>query len=75
MFKVWESIRAINLAAGNVHFISYISDGYYSYRTEYKASLQQILTYFKIVNRYTNNGVYDNRHRPCKLKTYNVIYK
>ena len=40
MFKVWESIIAINLAAGNVHFISYITDGYYSYRTEYQASLQ-----------------------------------
>ena len=48
-----------------------------------KASLQscgcgciglQILTYFKIVNRHTiyYNGDYDNRHRPCKLKTYNV---
>ena len=41
MFKIWESTRAINLAAGNVHFISYITDGYYSYRTEYKASLQR----------------------------------
>ena len=76
--KVWESIRNINLAAGNVRFISYITDGYYSSDiivlgpSMYKASLQSC----GCIGLQTDShvGLLQNRHRPCKLKTYNKLY-